>query len=231
MTQSVSASPCKFSRLDLTSSYDENWVPLQIYFDTNVYRFIRASDEAEKVQRVLGTNRCEVCASSGNLFETFAIPIESERIAEIETLVQIANRFEERPISWLHAAELRAELRRKRPTWIRQVRFTQKGKLFLRGHFEIWKAACDLNLPSSSAYSRYRIDAEPGVENVRHFQKHLRSRAQSDVDYGLIGPDGQVIRVDMSDPDVYWRLLSPASVNADPAVFESGQLGTVGTSP
>jgi hypothetical protein len=46
---------------------------MRLYFDTNVYRFIRATKETAQVERLLGAQDCILMASSGNLFETYAI--------------------------------------------------------------------------------------------------------------------------------------------------------------
>ena len=178
---------------------------LQIYFDSNVYRFIRARDEVRRMQDLLASFSCVIEASASNLFETFAISSIAEQRAEVETLVQLAERFEERPISLLHADELLAELRRKRPGWVRRVNFTRKIKDFLRGHLDSWRAARTLDLPPPDAYAQYRRDSEAGILNQRQLQKLLRAEADNLSNSGLICPDGQILRIDKSDPEVSWR--------------------------
>ena len=99
------------------------------------------------MRTLFGAYGCTLEASASNLFETFAIPLVSNQRAEIETLVLLADEFERQPISWLHAVELRNELRQKRPTWIRPISFTRNAKKLLRGHMEVWREANAFNLP------------------------------------------------------------------------------------
>jgi hypothetical protein len=54
---------------------------VQIYFDTNIYRFVRATGEVSLMRELLEAYGCGVTASSGNLFETLSIQSAKERSA------------------------------------------------------------------------------------------------------------------------------------------------------
>jgi hypothetical protein len=180
---------------------------MQVYFDTNVYRLVRARDEVFRMQELLRDYDCTLTASSGNLFETLAISTRTERLAELQTLVTVAHAFERYPESWLHAAELRAELRRRRPSWMRTVRFTRREREFLKHHADQWERARRLEVPPPHAYARYRRDAEAGTLNQREFQKVLRDRfLENEISFSLLSPEGQIEDLDVSDPELFWRL-------------------------
>ena len=139
---------------------------MKIYFDTNVYRLIRARNELRPMRKLLKAHKCTLTASSGNLFETFAIMASDEAHAELEVLTRLADKLEARPQSWLHAVELRNELRCLRPTWLRSVASTRQSQRFLRAHCELWETARRRVLPPSHAYQQYRADVERGITDA-----------------------------------------------------------------
>ena len=93
---------------------------MKLYFDTNVYNFIAACGESHAVRRFLDNAGHKVQASSSNLFEIYAIPDSSARRTEISTLVTIASSYEPKPQSWLHAYEVRREIRSVPPTLVKK---------------------------------------------------------------------------------------------------------------
>jgi hypothetical protein len=63
----------------------------RLYFDTNIYRFIRATSETAAVARVLTGHDCILIASSGNLFETYAIQSHDDRGRELKVIAALAD--------------------------------------------------------------------------------------------------------------------------------------------
>jgi hypothetical protein len=147
---------------------------MQLYFDTNVYNFIAACDESHAVRRFLDSSGHKVQVSSENLFELYAIPASSVRRAEVNTLITVASSFEPKPQSWLHAYEVRREIGRCRPHWLKRIFFTKKTQQLLKGHLQRWQEAKALNLPPASAYALNRQDFESGVCRGRQCQKTMR---------------------------------------------------------
>lgn len=183
---------------------------VQIYFDTNVYRFVRTTSEVSLMRELLEAHGCVLTASSGNLFETLAIQSAKERRAEIDVLVRVAHQFTRKPISWFHAVELRNELRSRRPSWMRKVLSSQAEKqvrALLLGHSDNWRMACEGQFPPADAYACYSADAEKGILSQRQFQKAIREfRSLNNVSFSLQSPSGRISECDTADPEVFWRV-------------------------
>jgi hypothetical protein len=179
---------------------------IRLYFDTNIYRFIRATNEIDQVAALLDTRDCMLLASSGNLFETYAITPPKERSKELSVLVTLADDYESHPESWFHALELRREIKRLRPKWLRAVSSKRRLREFLQGHRERWKEAQRGMMPGPDAYDIFRRDSERGVNNIRDTQKSLRQGLRESTGFTLYGPWGDPMPVAMDDPEVFWRL-------------------------
>lgn len=179
---------------------------MKAYFDTNVYRFIREKRETDAVRKVLQRCACELEASSLNLFETYAIKHPSERLAELEVIVSIADAFEARPVPWKQAIELHGELRRLRPSWMQAAPRTRNIRRFLHAHVERWHLAQLRQLPAAEEYAAYSRPAEAGIRGQGTIQRSLRQIGTChDTLVQLVGPDGTPRPVDLANPEVYWR--------------------------
>jgi hypothetical protein len=132
----------------------------QVYFDTNIYSFICATNEVTQVARLLAAHSCVLVASAGNLFEMYAIELLDQQRREVRVLVELADEFERYPESWRHALELRREIKRLRPKWLRLVASKRRAREFLKAHQERWREA-KLAIPRpASAYAAYKRDFE-----------------------------------------------------------------------
>lgn len=184
----------------------------RLYFDTNIYRFIRATSETATVARVLTEHDCILTASSGNLFETYAIQSQDDRRQELKVIVALADEYERHPISWLHALELRREIKRLRPKWLRVIvnnRAIRGIRDFLQAHQAEWDEAQEGIMPDPDSYAVYRRDFEGGVQRGRNFQKNLRRELPNpELRVTLTTPAVTALPVDMTDPEVYWRVES-----------------------
>ena len=184
---------------------------MKLYFDTNIYNFIAACDESHTVRRFLDSSGHKVQASSGNLFEIYAIPDSSTRRTEISTVVTVASSFEPKPQSWLHAYEVRREIGRCRPHWLKRISFTKQAQQLLKGHLQTWQEARTLNLPPAHAYAIYQRDFEGGISGQRQFQKTLREhrlRGRSALQLLQLTKPTETAVVsdaDFRDPEMYWR--------------------------
>lgn len=179
---------------------------VSVYFDTDVYRFARERGETQEIRRLLESTGIVLVLSSGNIFETLAIESERERSAEADAIVDLCPKFEEKPESWQHAQELIYELRRKRQDWIRPVRYLSSVRRYLDGHSALWGILRRCEWPDPQAYAAFRRDFERGVANNRDFQKLLRSLRAQKGDYAISGPLGNLGNVDISNPEVFWRV-------------------------
>src|SRR2546427_954287 len=133
---------------------------MTLYFDTNIYNFVAACGENHAVRRFLDKSGHKLQASSENLSEIYAIPDASARRTELSTLVTVAASFEPKPQSWLHAYEVRREIGRCRPHWVKKFPFTKQAQHFLKGHRQSWEEAKTLQRPRAQAYAVYRQYAE-----------------------------------------------------------------------
>lgn len=184
---------------------------MRLYFDTNIYGFIDSCNEVLPVKQFLVRSGHKARASSTNLFELYAIRDPKKQLSKTKTLVNVASEFERKPESWVHAYELRREIVRCRPEWVRSgVKFTKKVDQFLKGHLRNWENAKALNLPPAYAFSAYSRDFEGGVSIGRDIQKTLRSIIRGGVDQAqFVHKKGDVqntVNVDINDPEMYWRV-------------------------
>src|ERR1017187_2377110 len=184
----------------------------RLYFDTNIYRFIRATGDTAAVVRALTEHDCMLTASSGNLFETYAIQSHDDRKQELKVIVALADEYEHHPVSWLHALELRREIKRLRPKWLRVIvnnRAIRDIRDFLQAHRAEWEEAQEGIMPDPDSYAVYRRDYEGGVQRGRNFQKNLRRELPNpELRVTLTTPAVTALPVDMTNPEVYWRVES-----------------------
>jgi hypothetical protein len=179
---------------------------VRLYFDTNVYRFINEIKEIERIAQLLAERDCILVASSTNLFETYAITSPLERERELKAIVALADDFESYPESWWHAVELRREIKRLRPGWLRSVGSKRQLRDFLRGHRALWEEARRGIMPDPDTYAVFRRDSEGGVKNLRGGQQEQRQALRGGAkNFTLRTIYGESLRVEIGDPEIYWR--------------------------
>ena len=178
----------------------------RLYFDTNIYRFIRSCNEIEQIRRLLAGDEWVLIVSASNLLETYAIESAAERQEEMRALVGLADEFDKYPESWRHALELRREIKRIRPKWLRAVPSKRQLRQFLQGHDALWRDAQAGIMPDPGAYRVYRRDFERGVDQSRSYQKDIRNVLPNTQNFTLVTPDGDSVQIDVTDPEIYWRM-------------------------
>jgi hypothetical protein len=183
---------------------------MTIYFDTNVYRFLREKDEGSALRRLIQRHSCRLIASSENLFETLAIADSLERRIEVGCLTEFATAYETKPVSFFHALEVRQELKRLRRSWLEPMPFEGSIRKQLRSNELHWTLARQMKLPDPQAYSAYRRDAERGVKQLRDSQRSMRQVVREGSDLMLQGPDGEGSVLDLQDAESFWRVESLA---------------------
>ena len=180
---------------------------MKLYFDTNIYRFITEHGETRRVAAQLRQYGCRLSVSAGNLFETYSVKSLAIRAREMETIIQLGNNYQPTPAPYLHALEVRREIKRLRPRWIDPVPRRRMERFFLKSHLEIWTQAKAGHLPPATAFEGYNRDAEQGITFVRQTQKDLRaSLLKLPNDFRILTPAGQIVPVDVEDPEVHWRV-------------------------
>lgn len=184
---------------------------MKLYFDTNIYSFVASTGEAAELRTYLRRERHIVTASQGNITEIYAIPDRAVQRSELETLTKVASSYEKRPQSWAHAKEVRNELRRCHPDWLR-TRPDPDNRIreFLRGHQEAWKMAKRSDPPDSNAYLEFQSDFEVGVRKYRATQKQDRKKAQSSTrtfTTAMVNKEKVTLFYSESrdDPEIRWR--------------------------
>jgi hypothetical protein len=80
-------------------------------FDTNVYSFIAASDEARVAKRFLAAEGHQVVVSASNLFEIYAIKSAAHAARELDTLRTVGAIFERYPESTICVPSLELPLK------------------------------------------------------------------------------------------------------------------------
>jgi len=182
-------------------------VIVKVYFDTNIYRFITERDEIHRVAMQLNQSGCRLLASAGNLLETYAIKSLTIRSQELEAIIRLGNQFQDHPESYLHALEVRREIKRLRPRWINIAPRRKKERFYLKNHLALWVQARARVLPSATAFAAYSRDAEQGIASIQETQKDLRTSLHTaPSDFQLLTPDGQTFSVNLDDPELYWRV-------------------------
>lgn len=180
---------------------------MKLYFDTNIYRFISERNETRHVSDLLKRYRCRLTVSAGNLLETYAVKSFDSRAREMNTVVQLANIYDAYPESYLHALEVRREIRRLRRRWLVPAPARRKERAFLKNHEARWIEAKSGSLPSSAAFEVYNRDAEHGIARIRRAQKEVRASMQKfPSGFEVKDPFGNTIPVNLDDPEVYWKV-------------------------
>ena len=182
---------------------------MKLYFDTNIYRFITERDEAIQVAALLEKFACRLTVSAGNLFETWAMDPALDPAREIATITKLGNSYLSPPESYLHALEVRFEVKRIRRPWINPFplkREIRKIGVLLDGHKEHWTRALTGDLPPATAFNLYKISAEQGIDGASRFQKDVRADfLDPSRTFELQTPGGATISINLHDPDVFWR--------------------------
>jgi len=184
---------------------------MRIYFDTNVYSMVVARGEVAAMRAFLNSAKCSVLASTRNLIESFAIPDIEKRHVESGAIGKIASAFEDRPSAFKHARELRLEIGRLRPKWLRVTASQSSIRRYLRGHQSAWQKCRDQQVPTSADFAAYRRDAEGGIERVREGQKAERSAKRDALRLMLASESsgGGALslhsEIDLKDPEKFWR--------------------------
>lgn len=150
---------------------------MEIYFDTNVYDFIARQQEELIIRNFLDSNNLRVKVSSGNLYEILATANPDHRLAQVAAVVIIASTYEDFPQSWMHAEEVRSEIARCHPAWLRYApssRLLRKAEGFLDQHRTLWNKIRSLDLPPPEDFALYQRDAQQGIEKNVAFQGAMK---------------------------------------------------------
>jgi hypothetical protein len=179
---------------------------VNVYFDTNIYRFITERNEIRQVAELLRQFECRLSVSTLNLLETFAVKSLTDRSREMETMIRLGNDYPPTPESYLHALEVRREVKRLRPRWLNRGPRRGMELSHLRNHRAVWAAAKAGRLPSAFEFEPYSVVAERGIASVREIQKYERKSVHDGFNILLMRtPDGSAVTHDFEDPEFYWR--------------------------
>jgi hypothetical protein len=186
---------------------------MEIYFDTNVYDFITRQQEEIAIRKFLDENSFNVKASSGNINEILATKNQSHRLAQLAAVVIIASSYEDFPQSWTHAEEVRSEITRCHPEWLRHApsrRLLRNAEFFLDEHRKQWHEIRSLQLPAQEAFAVYQQDVQQGIKMNLEFQSKLKDHMRTEgTTFSLVssrqGKETLVQQSKALTADEYWR--------------------------
>lgn len=199
---------------------------MQVYLDTNVYKFIAERGEATQVRQFFDSADHSVEASSTNLYELYPNPDEKTRKNEVRTLTTVATNFRAFPDGYEIAQEFLSELRRCRPELLRKQPNTRSIELHLRAYRRNCRNAKPFPGMRPDTYDGYRERFEGGIKGVLSRQRFWRDTfvnmpgARRTV--VVSNPDVEQAVKAMTEIDLWWRQSSRqawigALVERDPA--------------
>lgn len=150
---------------------------MKLYFDTNIYEFMSKKAEEVAVRSIIDEFGHDVEVSGENITETLATPDERQRIFQIAAIVTTAKELEPHPQSWTQAEEVRSEILRCRPGWLRHApsrKLVRKATSMLEGNKQRWLDMKAMELPSPGVFAVYYRDFREGVAKYADTQRALR---------------------------------------------------------
>jgi hypothetical protein len=182
---------------------------VQLYLDTNVFDHVLAAGEADRLATWLQAEGHTVLLSSMHLSEAIAIPDAAKRRELIAFLTGLPRRHLP-PVGYLHAAELRAEVERCRPGWLRHFPDTSRVSYWLNGDKRRWvEAKRDPDRLAEQFLGSYRPVAEGGIAAVREAQKEMRQAlvagATHTPGFGFGGYEVATPGARLNDAELWWR--------------------------
>jgi hypothetical protein len=133
---------------------------MRLYFDRSVFDHVLAAGEEERSDGWLREEGRALLLSGEHLAEALRIPDAGKRRAFISLLTSAPR--DHLPPAYLHAEELRAEIRRLRPRWMRRFPDSSRVSYWLNASKRRWveaKLPClgpELDLHHSRAAVRSR---------------------------------------------------------------------------
>jgi hypothetical protein len=183
-----------------------------VYFDTNIYDFIVKTQEELAVRAFLDQEHITVNVSDENILEILATPHEHHRVSQIAAIVTLGCTYDSVPQSLLHAEEVRHEIERLRPRWLRHMpsrKLLRKKQWFLDNRMPDWLELKSLRLPSQAAFAQYHRDASHGSELNLQAQQTLKDSIRNQASFTLVAANqhkSTIIYKDMKfTPDTFWR--------------------------
>ncbi|HYN50814.1 MAG TPA: hypothetical protein VES62_07795 [Thermoleophilaceae bacterium] len=175
---------------------------MKLYFDHNVYARITDRKEVGLVEDWLHATGNSILSSQVTLLEALRIPGDADRAARIRTITRLCPSFPT-PHAFLDAGELRDELKRVRPSWLRARPDTAAIDLHLNDHRRHWRSVRADPSYRSPEFGHVEAVLGPGVGVVRDFHSAGRALAQRDT-------GGQTTQDMAALLDAAWRIESMA---------------------
>jgi hypothetical protein len=91
----------------------------RVYFDSNIYSVIEATQTTADVRTALSTTHCQLLVSMTNVIEAWRIQSPVDRISRLRTIVGLGTRFVSPVSSYEQADEFLRAAREYRPGWVR----------------------------------------------------------------------------------------------------------------
>jgi len=187
---------------------------MKLYLDHNVYARITDRDEAGLVEGWLHATSSSILPSQVTLLEASRISRDADRAARLRTIMRLCPGFPA-PHAFLDARELRDELKRVRPNWLRARPETAAIDLHLNDHRRQWRSMRADPSYRGPEFAHVEAVLSPGVGVVREFHRAGRALAQRDTGRHSTGDMAVFL-------ETAWRIESMAVW--DGALFERDPL-------
>ena len=181
------------------------------FFDSNVFDYIAKASEPSLIRSELDSRGIEVLASHLLLVEAIVIKDRRIREQQLSCITRLATRYEDKPIAYRQALELRSEIERCRPDWLRarpSVAAKRRVREFVRQQQADWQLA-KIGELSPGNLDEFKQDSESGISSNSRVQKTLRVETvvhrRPKKAHGYLEANGQRTRFDLNEPDSFWR--------------------------
>jgi hypothetical protein len=177
---------------------------MRLYFDSNVYARISERDETEAVRHWLVASKHSLLVSDVNRDEAYRIPDDLARTRRFTTIAGLATE-QTQPGAFLDSREVRGEIRRVHPNWLRRTVSQSAISHFLNGDRRFWRMVRQEpeSVPRHPLYDSLLAE---GAGKVLNFQKSARSMRQKlgRDSLGFVGDTELTIQWRLECAEVWW---------------------------
>ena len=184
---------------------------MRLYLDSNIYSYVEESGDATAVREYLRRGGVTVLASEAVLLEAGAIPDRNARLLRLEVIRRVSTSLIHPPFSHRQSIEVRDEIRRCRPGWLRARPDESEIERFLTRALRQWKRLRnDCLFDPGLGMPAYREAAEPAVAEFLGGQRSMRQLLLNSrsVEFVAGSEEYQPFLAPLDQSERHWRLNS-----------------------